>query len=121
MFVSENSYLQHAMHHYDNPQCCSVEEFNEDLKRFLYIKKLFTRYKVNDDLRERLILNHLIVLFNVFGESATELLFYKIDKIDWGLLATFLVFINRMPEKVEGVSSSTLMLDENVIKVLRNI
>jgi hypothetical protein len=121
MFVSEGSFLQHAMHHYDNPQCCSVEEFDEDLKRFLYIKKLFTRYKLNNELRERLILNHLIVLFNVFGDEATKLLFYKIDKEDWGLLATFLVFLNRMPEKIDGVDSSDLKLDENVIRILRDI
>lgn len=109
------------MHHYDNPQCCSVEEFDEDLKRVLYIKKLFTRYKASDDLRERLILNHLIILFNVFGDATNEMLFYKIDKSDWNLLATFLVFLNRMPEKIEGGDGSMFKLDENVIKVLRNI
>jgi hypothetical protein len=123
MFKSEADFLQYAMHHYDNPQCSTVTEFEEDLKKFLYLKKLFTRYKKNDELKERLILNHLIVLFNLFGESANKMLFYKIEKEDWGVLATFLHYIQRMPEYVPetNVKVIDLTLDQRVIKELRKI
>lgn len=123
MFKSESEFLQYAMHNYDNPQCASLTEFDEDLKKFLYLKKLFTRYKKNDELKERLILNHLIVLFNLFSDAAVNMLFYKIDKEDWGILATFLVYIQRMPEIVPGTAtkSTDLILDQRIITELRKI
>lgn len=123
MFKSDAEFLQYAMHNYDNPQCATVSEFEEDLKKFLYIKKLFTRYKKNEELKERLILNHLIVLFNLFGEATLRMLFYKIDKEDWNLLATFLIYINKLPENITGTSlrSSDFKLDENIISELRKI
>jgi hypothetical protein len=123
MFKSDAEFLQYAMHNYDNPQCSTVSEFEEDLKKFLYIKKLFTRYKKNDELKERLILNHLIVLFNLFGEAALKMLFYKIEKEDWNLLATFLIYINKLPENVPGTMlvSSDFRLDEKIISELRKI
>lgn len=111
------------MHHYDNPQCHSVAEFEEDLKRFLYLKKLFTRYKQNGELRERLILNHIIVLYNVFGDAATSLLFYKLEEKYWPTLITFLVYLNRMPDFLPNynINLSDYSLDEEVIKALRKI
>ena len=111
------------MHHYDNPQCHSVAEFEEDIKKFLYLKKLISRYKNNDELRERLILNHIIVLYNIFGESATRMLFYKIDESCWDILTTFLVYLERMPETIQeyGITLSDIVLDENVIATLRKI
>jgi len=123
MFKSDAEFLQYAMHNYDNPQCSTVSEFEEDLKKFLYIKKLFTRYKKNDELKERLILNHLIVLFNLFGEAALKMLFYKIEKEDWNLLATFLIYINKLPENIPGTMlvSSDFRLDEKIISELRKI
>lgn len=123
MFKSDAEFLQYAMHNYDNPQCSSVTEFDEDLKKFLYLKKLFTRYKKNDELKERLILNHLIVLFNLFSDAAVDMLFYKIDKEDWGILATFLVYIQRMPDRIPGssIKSTDLTLDQRIITELRKI
>jgi hypothetical protein len=123
MFKSDAEFLQYAMHNYDNPQCSTVSEFEEDLKKFLYIKKLFTRYKKNDELKERLILNHLIVLFNLFGEATLKMLFYKIEREDWNLLATFLIYINKLPENVPGTMlvSSDFRLDEKIISELRKI
>lgn len=111
------------MHNYDNPQCVSLVEFEDDLKRFLYLKKLFTRYKVNGELRERLILNHIIVLYNVFGDSATKMLFFKTEEKYWGVLATFLAYLERLPKRIPGSDRliSELDLDETVIKVLREI
>lgn len=121
--LNENNFLVNAMHHYDNPQCHSLAEFEEDIKRFLYLKKLFSRYKNNDELRERLILNHIIVLYNIFGDSATKMLFYKIEESSWGALVTFLVYLNRMPESLPeyGVVLSDVILDETIITALRKI
>jgi hypothetical protein len=121
--LSENNFLLYAMHHYDNPQCHSIEEFEEDLKKFLYLKKLLSRYRKDGELRERLILNHIIVLYNVFGEAATNMLFYKIDQECWATLITFLVYLERMPEYVSehSVKLSDIALDENIISVLRKI
>lgn len=121
--LTEDNFLTHAMNHYDNTQCYSLEEFNDDLKRFLYLKKLFSRYKNECDLKENLILNHLIVIYNIFGEEATNMLFFKIDKEYWDILTTFLVFLERMPEELPqyNVKLSEIKLDEYVIKILRKI
>ena len=121
--LTENNFLLFAMHHYDNPQCHSVVEFEEDMKRFLYLKKLFTRYSQNGELRERLILNHIIVLYNIFGEAATTMLFYKLEEKYWRSLVTFLVYLDRMPEEISqyGIRLSEIELDETVIKALRKI
>lgn len=121
--LNESNFLLYAMHHYDNPQCYSLVEFEEDIKKFLYLKKLFGRYKNGGDLRERLILNHIIVLYNVFGDCTTKMLFYKIDKECWPALITFLVYLNRMPETLPefGIVLSDVSLDETIISNLRKI
>jgi len=121
--LSDSNFLLYAMHHYDNPQCHSLEEFEEDLKKFLYLKKLLSRYKKDGELRERLILNHIIVLYNVFGDAATNMLFYKVDEDCWDTLVTFLVYLERMPEQVtqHSIKLSDIALDETVISVLRKI
>lgn len=121
--LSEDNFVLYAMHNYDNPQCHSVQEFEDDLKRFLYLKKLFTRYRTNNELRERLILNHVIVIYNVFGEAATKMLFYKIDKKYWDVLVTVLLYLNRMPEQIpdSDVQLSDIPLDEGMIQALRKI
>jgi hypothetical protein len=121
--LNEGNFLVYAMHHYDNPQCHSLQEFEEDIKKFLYLKKLLSRYKNYDELRERLILNHIIVLYNIFGESATRMLFYKIDKSCWDVLVTFLVYLDRMPAELPeyGIILSDIVLDETIISTLRKI
>lgn len=121
--LTEDNFLLYAMHHYDNPQCHSIQEFEEDLKRFLYLKKLVTRYTNTDKLRERLILNHIIVLYNVFGDAATNMLFFKIPEKYWNILVTFLIYLERMPETVPqyGIRVSDISLDEIVINALRKI
>lgn len=123
MKLNDDNFLLYAMHHYDNPQCHNISEFEEDIKRFFYIKKLFSRYKVDGIVRERLVLNHIIVLYNLFGDATTNMLFHKINKEDWSTLVTFLVYLNRMPEIVEhhNIKLSDIPLDEPVVKVLRKI
>ena len=121
--LTEDNFLTYAMHHYDNTQCYSLEEFNADLKRFLYLKKLFNRYKTDGDLKENLIINHLIVLYNIFGEHATNMLFFKIEKEYWNCLVTFLVYLSRMPEEMiqYRLKLSDVELDDHIIQTLRKI
>ena len=125
--LNENNFLLYAMHHYDNPQCHSVQEFEEDMKKFLYLKKLLSRYKNNDELRERLVLNHIVVLCNVFSpEIAARLLFFKVAKEDYSALKTYLLFLSVMPEKIKGIKgqdiqSSEIPVDFKIAEVLREI
>ena len=93
------------------------------MKRFLYLKKLLSRYKNNEELRERLILNHIIVLYNIFGDATTRMLFYKIDKSSWDTLITFLVYLERMPETLPeyGIVLSEYSLDDDIVNILRKI
>ena len=84
-----------AMKHYDNPTCVDEKEFLDDMKRFKYLKRLFRKYETSRELKARLIINHIIILSNVFGvDAATTLLFFKIEKNHWTLLKTFLVFLS---------------------------
>mgnify|MGYP003624259375 FL=1 len=107
-----------AMQNYNNTECCDVEEFKEDLARFKYLKRLFRRYEVHNDLQERLILNHLIVIYNIFGiEAANRMTWFKVDEEHYQYLKPFLVFLNYLDirERVE------ITMDQNIIKVLRNV
>lgn len=121
--LTEANFLLYAMHHYDNPQCHSLQEFEEDLKKILYLKKLLSRYKNNGELRERLILNHIIVLYNIFGDATTKMLFFKIEESCWDALVTFLVYLDRMPETIPdyGIILSDIRLDEYIIANLRKL
>jgi hypothetical protein len=119
-----DNFILYCMKHYDNPQCTSVREFEEDLNRFLYLQKLLTRYINNkDELRERLILNHFIVLFNLFNDATVNILFYKIDNEYWNILVTFLIYLNRMPDTLPqyGIITSDYLLDDYIVSNLRKI
>ena len=90
-----------AKRHYDNPSDVNNEEFEDDMKRFKYLKRLFRKYETSKgkELKERLVINHIIILVNVFGvDAATTLLFFKIERNHWPLLKTFLVYLSYMPE-----------------------
>lgn len=88
-----------AIKHYNNPTCVDEKEFLDDMKRFKYLKRLFRKYETSKDLKMRLVINHIIILANVFGvDAATTLLFFKIERNHWSLLKTFLVFLGYMPE-----------------------
>ena len=124
--LNDDNFLMYAVKAYNSPHCI-MSEFESDLKRTKYLKRLFRRYKVTKTLKERLILNHLILLYNVFGvEPATRILFFRIDEQDHDVLKTFLIYLNYMPDRVKGVNgkdiiSSDILIDMNVADTLRQI
>ena len=95
--LNEDTFLMFAIKHYENPHCVTREDFDEDLKRFKYLKRLLKRYVRGGPLRTHLIINHLIILYNVFGDAATPLLFYKLEREYWALLKTILLYLNKYP------------------------
>ncbi len=122
--LTEDNYTFFAIRSYGNSQCKNLDEFHEDLNRTKYLKRLFRRYQATGQLRERLILNHIIIFYNVFGvEPATRLLFFKIEEELHPLLKTFLVYLNYVPEKniPETKDLVGIELDEKVINVLRKL
>ena len=107
-----------AMKHYDNPTCIDEKEFLDDMKRFKYLKRLFRKYDSSGILKTRLILNHIIVLANVFGvDAASTLLLFKIDKKHWSLLKTFMVYLNYLPNN----ELKEIAVDLKVFKELKEI
>ena len=102
-------------------------EFQEDYKAFKYVKRLLQRYRITGEIREKLLLNHLNLIYNVFGvEAGTRILFYKIDEQDYSALKTFCVFLNKMPDRVIGINgkdivSATIQLDMSIAELLRKI
>ena len=125
--LNEKNYLHFAMKYYDNRQCTSIEEFNEDLNKIKYVKRLFNRFLETGELRTNLILNHLIVIYNVFeNEAATRMLFFRVEKKFYSILKPFLIFLNRLPEKIRGIDGEDIQtnhipLNETTIKELRKI
>lgn len=124
MILSEDTFLLYAAKYYDNPQCSSYEEFEEDLKRFQYLKRLFNRYENTGELKERLILNHIIVLYNCFGKNTTNMLFMKLEESQ-ATLKPFVIQLNFMPEFIEyndkRIVSSDIPMDPIVVQTLRGI
>lgn len=96
--LNEDNYLLFAIKFYENPQSLTMEDFQSDLKRIRYVKRLLKKYKNTGELKVHLILNHLIILFNVFNDAAIPLLFYNLEKELWPSIKSFLIFLNRFPE-----------------------
>ncbi len=96
--LNEDNYLLFAIKVYDNPQALTMEDFQSDLKRIRYVKRLLKRYKNTGELKTHLILNHLTILFNVFNDAAVPLLFYNLERELWPSIKSFLIFLNRLPE-----------------------
>ena len=123
--LNEKNFLLYAMQHYDNPQCVEVEEFNDDLKKIKYIKRLFNQYATEGVLKERLLLNHIIVFYNVFSvEAATRILFFKLEEEIWPMLKTFLFYLNFLPNKIESINGKTILttdipMDQGIVDSLR--
>ena len=125
--LNDDNFLMYAMREYNNMQCTDIEEFYDDLKKIKYIKRLFNVYKNNGQLKERLILNHFIIFYNVFTvQAGTRILFYKIEKDFWPMLKTFLIYLDRMPDRIESIRgevilASDIQLDDGIISRLRSI
>lgn len=96
--LNESNYMLFAIKFYDNPQSVTKEDFDNDLKRIRYIKRLLKRYKETGELKVHLILNHLIILFNVFNDATVPLLFYNLERDLWPSIKSFIIFLNRLPE-----------------------
>ncbi len=125
-FIELNSenFLLYAAKNYNNPSCVGIKEFHDDLKRIKYIKRLFKRYKKTKLISERLVLNHIILLHNVFNEAVVPILFYKIEQEHWSQLKTFLVYLDYLPEKIQitkETNETDISLDYQIINKLRRI
>ena len=124
--LTDDNVMLYAAKAYDKPNCI-MSEFTEDMKRLNYLKRLFRRYSKHGEMRERLILNHIVVLYNIFGpEASTRILFYHTNENDYSILKTYLLFLNLMPERVRGINnkdihSSDIQVDMKVAEVLRNL
>jgi hypothetical protein len=122
--LNNDNIMMYAMKAYDKPDCI-MSEIKDDMKRFNYLKRLFRRYRKVDELREQLVLNHLVVLYNVFGPEVTSrMLFFKMSKDDYPALKTYLLFLSIMPERIRGIKgqdiiSSDIPIDTRVAEVLR--
>lgn len=121
--LDDRQFYGRALKAYDNPHCVSLVEFEEDIARFSYIKKILTRYHQVHEINDRLILNHIVVCFNLFGAEALNLILHKIDREHWGYIFPFLFLLNRLPEIIPefDVRVTDISLDQEIIKRLRNI
>lgn len=120
--LSDKTFQLYTMKNYCNPECSGLEEFQEDLNRIKYLKRLFGKYKSSGELKERLILNHLIILYNIFPLiPATRILFYKIEENYHVELKTFLTYLGNLPKKIPEVDIENIPLDQRIINKLRKI
>ena len=124
--LNEDNFVMYAVKCYTSPSCL-MSEFEGDLKRTKYLKRLFRRYKITKNVKERLILNHIIMLNNVFGPEATaRILFFRIDEKDYDSLKTFLLYLNILPEVVKGIRGKNIItdiipVDMTIAEILRKI
>ena len=96
--LNDDNFILFAIKNYENPQAVTKDDFDKDLNHFKYIKRLLKRYKNTGVLKSHLLLNHFIILYNIFGEATTPMLFFKIDEELWPAMKTFIIFLNRFPE-----------------------
>ena len=124
--LNDDNFLMYAIKCYTSPHCIQ-SEFDGDIKRTKYLKRLFRRYKITKSVKERLILNHIILLNNVFGPVATaRILFYRIDERDYDILKSFLAYLNIMPDVIYGIRGKNIYtqdipLEQNILEILRAI
>ena len=115
--LNEENFLLFAIKNYENPQAVTKEDFYDDLKRFKYLNRLLKTYLNSGVLKLHLILNHLIIIYNVFGEAATPLLFYKISEEYWSILKAFMLYMSRYPE----INNDTVMVDQYCLTELNKL
>ena len=118
--LNESNYMLFAIKFYDNPQSVTKDDFESDLKRIRYVKRLLKRYKNTGELKVHLILNHLIILFNVFNEAAVPLLFYNLEEDLWPAIKSFLIFLNRLPE-FPTTNITQMEYDEYCLEELKSL
>jgi len=118
--LNESNYIMFAIKHYNNPQAVTQEDFYDDMKRFKWIKRLLNKYKNSGDLNVHLLLNHFIILYNIFGEATTPLLFFRIDRDLWNILKTFLVYLKRIPEYPHSALDD-IEVDKKCLEILNEI
>ena len=122
--LNDDNFLVYAIKHYYNPGSMGMSDLEDDLKRFKYLKRLFNRYQTAGEINERLILNHLVVLYNVFGSATTDMLFFKLEKKYWSDLKTYLVYLHRMPLETvvsPGIKETDIPLNQELITILRKL
>ena len=118
--LNEENFLLFAIKNYENPQAVTNEDFEKDLNHFRYIKRLLKRYKNSGELKTHLLINHFIILYNIFGDAATPMFFYKIEDNLWSSVKTFIVFLNRLPEYPRTYIHE-IPLDEKCLEELEKI
>ena len=118
--LNEENFLLFAIKNYENPQAITREDFEKDLNHFRYIKRLLKRYNSSGELKVHLLINHFIILYNIFGDAATPMLFYKIEEDLWSIVKTFVVFLNRLPDYPHTYIHD-IEMDKNCLKELESI
>jgi len=118
--LNEDNFLLFAIKHYENPQAVTREDFDKDLSRFRYIKRLLKHYKSTGELKVHLLINHFIILYNIFGDATTPMLFYKIDKNLWECIKTFVIFLDKLPDYPRSYIHE-IELDQNCLDALNGI
>jgi hypothetical protein len=118
--LTDENFLLFAIKNYENPQAVTKEDFDKDLNHFKYIKRLLKRYKNTGQLKTHLLLNHFIILYNIFGEATTPMLFFKIEKDLWSTMKTFVIFLGKLPEYPKSTIHD-IQVDLNCLKELYKI
>jgi hypothetical protein len=113
--LTKENWMLFAIKNYENPHSVTYEDFEEDLNKFKYIKRLLKRYELTGELKTHLILNHIIILYNVFDDAATPLLFFKVEAIYWPILKAFLLFLNRLPPSLNYEVNQECLKELNLI------
>ena len=113
--LDHENWLFFAIQNYSNPSSVTYSDFEEDLKRFKYLKRLLRRYETTGELKAHLILNHVIVLYNVFGDAATPLLFYKVEATYWSVIKAFMLFLDRLPPELNEEVDTECLKQLNLI------
>lgn len=123
--LTDQNFVLYAAKHYDNPECHTIEEFNEDLNKLKYLKKIFKRYRDTGEINIRLTLNYIIIFYNLFGvEASTAMLFFKLKEYS-DLMKPILIMLNFMPKRVrlsgETLAESEIPMDQGIVDMLRKI
>jgi hypothetical protein len=118
--LNEDNFLLFAIKNYENPQAVTKDDFDKDLNHFKYIKRLLKRYKKTGQLKTHLLINHFIVLYNIFGEATTPMLFFKLEREMWPQVKTFILFLNRLPQYPK-TNIHDIQVDLNCLEQLQKI